>query len=313
MDGCLWGVAGHLCGRGRRSDRPQPLGLCQPRHWNGRKGWYAARRRDDRHERELGLVIPKNQVHFGGKSFYGVALVGNSCLLIASGFIAPTHPVSDEGITQARAVAAGCLAAMACGLQNAMCTMHFGAVVRTTHVTGTATDIGSTAGRAAMILLRSGCKRRNSSEIERAEVSDDVTKLCVLLPIFVGFLCGTILGAFLHTAMGVHALFVPAMVTGTTGLMYVFFRTQMKMQLKKLEEMRLKEELDEMESALQKAHSLLEVASQSQGKSSEDMDGGLDELLEQSRRVVHNVEATIAELCGRGGARGATLDRSRTL
>jgi len=255
-----------------------------------------------------GLVIPKNQVHFGGKSFYGVALLANSCLLVAAGFLAP--PVL-ESATEARAVAAGCLAAMACGLQNAMCTMHFGAVVRTTHVTGTATDIGSTAGRAAMILLRSGCRRRKANDFERMELWDDAMKLFVLLPIFAGFLLGTILGAFLHSKMGAHALFAPAMITGITGLLYTFLRTQLKRQIKKFEERRLQDELLEMESALQKAHSYLETASHG-GTHRDDLDD-LDDIIGQSLRVMHDVEASIAELCGKPSAGAARLDRSRTL
>ena len=68
-----------------------------------------------------GLLIDKNQVHFGGKAFYGLALVLNSSLLASAAFIpGRLLPV--------------CPVAAACGLQNAMCTSHFGAIIRTTHV-----------------------------------------------------------------------------------------------------------------------------------------------------------------------------------
>ena len=83
-----------------------------------------------------GLLIDKNQVHFGGKSFYGLALLMNSTLLILAAFI------------PGRLLPA-CLVASACGLQNAMCTSHFGAIVRTTHVTGTVT--------ATWLLARLSC------------------------------------------------------------------------------------------------------------------------------------------------------------
>jgi len=129
-----------------------------------------------------GLIIDKNQVHLGGKSLYGVALIGNSALLVTSVFVS-----SD--------VLAGCLAAAACGLQNAMCTSHFGAVVRTTHVTGTLTDIGSTLGRIVMIYSRKGCLRSRLNVLERAEVGVDSRKLLVLGPMWVFFLLGTIAGA----------------------------------------------------------------------------------------------------------------------
>ena len=89
-----------------------------------------------------GLLIDKNQVHFLGKAFYGLALVLNSTLLVLAAFLpGRLLPV--------------CFVSAACGLQNAMCTSHFGAIIRTTHVTGTVTDIGSTLGRISMIYLRS--------------------------------------------------------------------------------------------------------------------------------------------------------------
>lgn len=40
-----------------------------------------------------------------------------------------------------------CLAAMACGMQNAMTTTFSGAVIRTTHMTGILTDLGIQLGR----------------------------------------------------------------------------------------------------------------------------------------------------------------------
>ena len=70
-----------------------------------------------------GMLIDKNQVHFLGKAFYGLALVLNSALLASAAFF-PGQ------------LAPACMVAAACGLQNAMCTSHFGAIIRTTHVTG---------------------------------------------------------------------------------------------------------------------------------------------------------------------------------
>ena len=67
------------------------------------------------------------------------------------------------------------LVAAACGLQNAMCTSHFGAIIRTTHLTGTVTDIGSTLGRISMIYLRKGCRRSRLDHVERAEVGVDAS------------------------------------------------------------------------------------------------------------------------------------------
>jgi len=258
-----------------------------------------------------GLVIPKNQVHFGGKSFYGLALLFNSGLLIAAAFCAPLHPAQGDSVTDAEAVIAGCLAAMACGLQNAMCTMHFGAVVRTTHITGTSTDIGSTAGRAVMILCRGGCTRRRLGALERGEVEDDVRKLQVLVPLLVGFFLGTLLGACLHRSMGLSALLVPAAVTGTLGFVYMFFRTKLKAHIKSLEQRRLRASVMEMEEALERAHSFLsnQAGRPDQAPGAEEW-AELDHQIEHALAVMHDVEATIAE---EFGSAEPNLRRANTL
>jgi len=263
-----------------------------------------------------GLIIPKNQVHLGGKSAYGVALLGNSCLLVASALLAPDvppDPQNREQILAAKTFASGCLAAAACGLQNAMCTMHFGAIVRTTHVTGTATDIGSTAGRAAMILLRMRCKPRKGAELERGELLDDAMKLCVLLTVFTSFLCGAMLGAMLHHHLGGirWAMLVPASVTFLAGLLYTFFRSALKRQLKQLAENRLREEVQDMDACLQRAHSLLERSQSHQqaggGAREEDLEE-IDEILHHSAELAHDVSATLGEIC-----QPRALARNRTM
>merc|ERR1712232_288663 len=114
-----------------------------------------------------GVLVDKNQVHFGGKAFYGFALVGEACLLVSATVVEPE-------------LLAACLASAACGLQNAMCTSHFGAVVRTTHVTGSLTDIGSTIGRICMIYIRRRAKGGRLNAVEHAEVDVDLKKLLVL-------------------------------------------------------------------------------------------------------------------------------------
>lgn len=63
-------------------------------------------------------------------------------------------------------------AAMACGLQNSLTTRYSGSIIRTTHMTGAATDIGLTLGRLAM------------GEHKEA------WKLQVLVPLYCSFLVG---------------------------------------------------------------------------------------------------------------------------
>ena len=131
-----------------------------------------------------GLLIDKNQVHFLGKAFYGLALVLNSSLLILAAFL-PGRLLPT------------CFVAAACGLQNAMCTSHFGAIIRTTHVTGTVTDIGSTLGRISMIYLRKGCRRARLDDVERAEVGVDARKLLVLSGLWTFYFIGGLVGIYM--------------------------------------------------------------------------------------------------------------------
>lgn len=66
---------------------------------------------------------------------YGLAMMSEGALLmVASGLLATGHRVGLP------------LVAMACGLQNAMASSYCGLVIRTTHVTGTVTDIGVMLG-----------------------------------------------------------------------------------------------------------------------------------------------------------------------
>ena len=133
-----------------------------------------------------GILIDKNQIHFLGKAFYGLALVLNSTLLVLAAFVpGRLLPV--------------CFVAGACGLQNAMCTSHFGAIIRTTHITGTVTDIGSTLGRISMIYLRKGCRRSKLDDVERAEVGVDARKFLVLIGLWSFYFMGGLVGIYMET------------------------------------------------------------------------------------------------------------------
>ena len=185
-----------------------------------------------------GLLIDKNQVHFMGKAFYGLALILNSSLLIAAAF------------TPGRLVPA-CLVAAACGLQNAMCTSHFGAIIRTTHVTGTVTDIGSTLGRISMIFLRKACRCAPLNAIDRAEIGVDARKLGVLAGLWTFYLTGGLIGIYMENIIpGPQALLVPASVTGSIGLFYMACRQLLKEFIKKLEQDRFAADLKEAQDAL---------------------------------------------------------------
>jgi len=202
-----------------------------------------------------GLLIDKNQVHFGGKSWYGLALVVNGLLLITATFLEDMPTTSCN------------LAAMACGLQNAMCTSHFGAVVRTTHVTGTLTDIGSILGRLAVMYLRRGCRGSRFNVLEKAERGVDLRKLLVLLPMWIFFVVGTVFGAFAESILGKRALFIPAFATTFLGLVYMTLRQVLSDLFEHLEQQSLREKLQEVHTAFTRAGTRL-----AEGKTAGEMD-----------------------------------------
>lgn len=239
-----------------------------------------------------GLLIDKNTVHFLGKAFYGIALVWNSALLVVATFLP-------------NALSAACFAAAASGLQNAMCTTHFGAVVRTTHVTGTITDIGSTLGRMATIYLRKGCRRSRLNILEKAEVGVDARKLLVLGPMWLSFLIGTIFGAYVEHACGRYALLVPAAFTFLVGSSYSLFRNILKDYIKGLEKERLNKDFHDVQEALAHAkgrlHEIRDVppahgASPSRSVADDDVVAELDEEMSHMMESLREVEADMDNL-----------------
>ncbi|CAK9076103.1 Uncharacterized protein SCF082_LOCUS36760 [Durusdinium trenchii] len=230
-----------------------------------------------------GLLIDKNQVHFLGKAFYGLALVLNSTLLVLAAFLpGRLLPV--------------CFVSAACGLQNAMCTSHFGAIIRTTHVTGTVTDIGSTLGRISMIYLRKGCRRSKLDDVELAEVSVDSRKLAVLMGLwsfyFVGGLENIIPGP------PERALLLPATFTGGLGLFYMEY-------IKKLERERFESDLEEAHKVLVHMGSRLHSLETSDHSVVE-----LDEEMGQMIEALHEVEADFENLCRQ---KSQILERSESM
>ena len=140
-----------------------------------------------------GMIVQDSTLKLGRR--YGVALVLESLLLFAA------IPLFMQG-----RLAGPLLAAMACGLQNAMATTYSGAVIRTSHLSGMFTDLGIGVGHALRGMPLQ--KRR--------------LLLCVL--IIAGFFCGAVLGALLFARLGYLALAVPATATGLTGLGYAAWR-----------------------------------------------------------------------------------------
>ncbi|KAL2918060.1 hypothetical protein HK105_202474 [Polyrhizophydium stewartii] len=95
-------------------------------------------------------------------------------------------------------------AAFACGLQNAMVTSYSGLAVRTTHMTGLATDIGNILGQA--------CRTDTKAELWRLKVH---------VPILVGFLFGGVLGQVAWIYCREYSLLLPCFFTGGVATLYL--------------------------------------------------------------------------------------------
>lgn len=94
------------------------------------------------------------------------------------------------------------LASLGCGLQNAMATTYSGAILRTTHVSGIVTDLGSALGHA----------------LRGLEV--DLPRVRLYALVLVSFFLGGVLGSAVFAIAGTDALFYPAGLVFVVSLAY---------------------------------------------------------------------------------------------
>lgn len=100
------------------------------------------------------------------------------------------------------------LASAACGLQNGMVSTYSGAVVRTTHVTGLFTDLGTMMGAA----LRGH--------------QPNMRQMVLYLLLIAGFILGGSIAAILFTSVQLYALLFPASGAAALAVVYWTFRLQ---------------------------------------------------------------------------------------
>ncbi|MET3929706.1 uncharacterized membrane protein YoaK (UPF0700 family) [Lysobacter sp. OAE881] len=140
-----------------------------------------------------GAMIQDSTLQLGRR--YGVALALEAALLVVS------VPLFER-----QQIAGAVLAAMACGLQNAMTATYSGTLVRTSHLTGMFTDLGVFLGHR----LRG--------------LPADPRRLWLCLAIIGGFLLGGVAGALVFPHLSYRTLYIPAALTGTVGVAYVAYR-----------------------------------------------------------------------------------------
>ncbi len=117
----------------------------------------------------------------------------------------------DQSLVTKELFAGSLLFAM--GLQNSLVSMISGSVVRTTHLTGTFTDLGI---ELAQILDRDSKDKR----VLRSKI-----KLRLIIIVF--FMGGALAGAFLFHSLSFYAFFIPAAILLFT-LLYDILRIRLK-------------------------------------------------------------------------------------
>ncbi|MDB5112801.1 MAG: hypothetical protein JWR67_3915 [Mucilaginibacter sp.] len=117
----------------------------------------------------------------------------------------------DHSLIAKEIFAGGLLFAM--GLQNSLVSIISGSAVRTTHLTGTFTDLGI---EMAQIL------QKNTEE--RALLKAKIKLRSVII---VCFMCGALVGAYLFRYFGFHAFFIPMAILAFT-LLYDVYRIRVK-------------------------------------------------------------------------------------
>lgn len=140
-----------------------------------------------------GFVIGNEALRLGRR--YGVALFAESLLLVAAALL----------LTQGSSIG-HYLASGACGLQNAMTSTYSGAVVRTTHVTGLFTDLGTTVG----LWMRGQ--------------PPDKRRVILYLTLIAGFIVGGVAGALGFQAWLFHSMFMPSAIAAAMAVAYLVYR-----------------------------------------------------------------------------------------
>ncbi|HJR11116.1 MAG: DUF1275 domain-containing protein [Xanthomonadaceae bacterium] len=139
------------------------------------------------------MIVQQSTLKLGRR--YGVALMLESSLLFAA--VPFLDASSSIGLY---------LASIAMGLQNGMVSAYSGALIRTTHVTGILTDLGIYLGH----MLR--------------RLPVDRLRLRVCLVVAATFVLGSMAGALIFERLQEHAVLIPAVLTGTCGLIYGVYR-----------------------------------------------------------------------------------------
>lgn len=139
-----------------------------------------------------GMIVGREALKLGRR--YGIALLLESALLFLAWYAFRQNLQYAEW-----------LASAACGLQNAMVATYSGSVIRTTHLTGIVSDIGSSIGN---FLVGRG--------LPKAQVSLQTS-------IFFAFLMGAGVGSVVFRYVGYDAVLINGIWVGLVALAYAIY------------------------------------------------------------------------------------------
>jgi len=134
-----------------------------------------------------------------GLEYGPLFIIGSILLLIACVF---EYSFDDNQSSKSYLYIFFC--AMASGLQNGITTKYSNNVLRTTHMTGTATDIGIVLGQIV------------------AAKYDEIWRLYMLLPSYIAFFIGGIFGVGIFKVMGRYSLTISCIIFFTIGVCYSY-------------------------------------------------------------------------------------------
>merc|ERR1719382_1556190 len=102
------------------------------------------------------------------------------------------------------------LLALGCGLQNGLCSSWSGNVIRTTHMTGTGTDLGLAVGRIVSRFLSKRLSVSNFSPEDWEEHAADRNKVILMTLLLAGFIGGAYAGTIAYNALQLCTLLLPS-------------------------------------------------------------------------------------------------------
>ena len=173
------------------------------------------------------LINSRSSIRLG-EHLYGLALVlCAGFMLIGYTFIALGFDDESGGVGQS-------FLCIALGLQNGMFAKHFSAVIRTTHVTGTITDVGVLIGHMiARKVMRSACSTSWETALTPHQAKDRVKhieqeneQLLLLSILLFAFFVGNLIGYGIWDLLFEQSLLIPVCLYFGIGVVQFVLQRQ---------------------------------------------------------------------------------------